>query len=62
MNLEGVRRQKGLTQAELSRVLGVSQQSISKYENGERKLPVDIAKKLGKYFNVEWTSFYEDER
>lgn len=61
MNLEGVRKQNNLTQEELSRALGVSQQSVSKYENGTRKLPVDVAKKIGKLFGVEWSTLYDDD-
>jgi len=45
-------RSKGLTQAELSRLLGVSQQTVFAYELGDRRMSVLILVKLAKIFGV----------
>lgn len=38
LKLREIRQNKGLTQAKLASMLGVSQQAIASYENGARKL------------------------
>ena len=46
------RELKNLSQNELADILGVSQQSISKYENGSREAGYDILIRMSKLFNV----------
>lgn len=46
------RELKNLSQNELADILGVSQQSISKYENGSREAGYDILIKMSELFNV----------
>lgn len=46
------REKKGLTQNELADLLGVSQQTISKYENGTREPDIDTLINLSRIFNV----------
>lgn len=41
-----LRKQNGMTQAELARALGVSQQSVFAYELGERRITVALLKPL----------------
>lgn len=41
-----------LSQEELANILGVSQQTISKYENGSREAGYDMLSKMAKLFNV----------
>jgi transcriptional regulator with XRE-family HTH domain len=43
---------KGMTQAELARALGVSQQTVFAYELGDRRVSVLILAKLAKVFGV----------
>ena len=47
-----LRKEKGLTQRKLSMDLHVSQQYISKVENGESSLTEDIILRMAKYFHV----------
>lgn len=47
-----LREKKGVTQTELGKVLGVTKNSISYYENGKRQLTPDMLLKLAEYFGV----------
>lgn len=47
-----LRKAIGMTQAELARALGVSQQSVFAYELGDRRVSVVILLKLAKIFQV----------
>ena len=46
---------------EVGRLIGVRPQTLYRYESGERKLPVTVAKKLGSLYGVPWERFYEDD-
>lgn len=47
-----LRNEKGLRQEDLAEVINVSQQTISRIENGENSLPADILIDLSKFFHV----------
>jgi transcriptional regulator with XRE-family HTH domain len=47
-----LRKEQGLTQAELARLLGVSQQTVFAYELGDRRISVLMLVKLAKIFAV----------
>lgn len=47
-----LRKEQGLTQAELARLIGVSQQTVFAYELGDRRMSVLILVKLVKIFGV----------
>lgn len=46
------RKARGMTQAELARAIGVSQQAVFAYELGERRTSVLILSKIAKTFGV----------
>lgn len=50
--LADLRKQKGVTQAEVAKYLGVTPKAISFYENDEREAPNDVLKKLAVYFDT----------
>lgn len=50
--LADLRKQKGVTQAEVAKYLGVTPKAISFYENDEREAPNDVLKKLATYFDT----------
>lgn len=54
------RIEKNLTQKEIAIKTGVSQQSIQLYENGKRRPSPDIAIKLGKVLDFDWTWFFSN--
>lgn len=45
-----LRKKLGLTQTRLGEEIGVSQQTISKYENGDENIPGDMLLALSKFF------------
>lgn len=47
-----LRKEQGLTQAELARALGVSQQTVFAYELGDRRVTVPMVPKLAKTLDV----------
>jgi transcriptional regulator with XRE-family HTH domain len=50
-NLRKLRQQKGISQFELAEMLGVSQQTVSKYEKGTREPDNATLIRLSKIFN-----------
>ena len=47
-----LREKKGMTQAEIANMLGVTTAAVSKWENGSSKPRVDVLIKLANYYNV----------
>lgn len=47
-----LRKKAGMTQNDLGDALGVSQQTISKYESADINVPGDMLSKMGKLFKV----------
>lgn len=50
--IKSLREERKITQQELARYLGVSQKTISNYENGERSPDPDTLRKIADYFDV----------
>ena len=53
-----------LSQKDIAKVLNVSQVAYSYYEIGKRQIPIDLLKKLAKYYNVsiDYLLYLTDER
>ena len=47
-----LRKSQGMTQAELARAIGVSQQAVFSYELGERRVSVLVLAKIAKIFSA----------
>lgn len=58
--LKSLRIERNMTQKELGSEVGVDARTISSYETGARELPVKVAKKIGKIFEIDWWILYED--
>jgi transcriptional regulator with XRE-family HTH domain len=56
-NLRKLRKEAGLSQQKLGRVLGVSFQQLQKYETGRNRLPVDRLYTLKHFFDVPYECF-----
>ncbi|MBQ8503427.1 MAG: helix-turn-helix transcriptional regulator [Clostridia bacterium] len=52
MNLKEIRKSKGISQLKLAMDLNMSQNTISRYETGEREPGIAELIKLADYFNV----------
>lgn len=50
--MKELRDDRGLSQTELAKALGVSQRSISSWETGFRQPDFDTLEKIAKYFGV----------
>lgn len=51
-----------ISQRELAEKVGVNHRTISSYETGARDMPVSVAKKIGKVFNIDWWKLYEEDK
>ena len=60
--LRECRVSKQLTLQEIAKEVGVSWQSFSYYETGDRTPAVATAKRIGEYLGFDWTLFYKDEK
>lgn len=57
--LKEFRKKRNLTVAELAERVGTTEASISRYETGSRKLPVEMAKKIADVLKVKWWKLYD---
>lgn len=62
--LKEIREDKDLSQKDIAKILNVSQVAYSYYEIGKRQIPIDLLKKLAKYYNVsiDYILYLTDER
>lgn len=61
MDVKVERERLGLSGKEAARLAGISPQSYSYIERGQRKPSVEVAKRLARVLNVPWISFFEDD-
>ena len=52
INLKKLRKERNLSQQELAEILGISQQSINKYENHDVQPDFHTLKKMAMFFNT----------
>ena len=57
-----LRKEKNLTQEQLSEILGVTSRSISRWENGVNMPDFDLVIQLANYFNISLEEFLDGER
>ena len=60
MDLADMRKQKGLTQEDMAKVLGISRPAYTNIETNRRKPSVKIAQKIGMILDFDWPKLYED--
>ena len=60
--LRELRKERGLTQEQLSEILGVTNRSISRWENGVNMPHFDLVIEITKYFDVKIEEFLDGER
>jgi repressor LexA len=56
--LRFLRKEKGMTQAELASQLGISKSSVNMYERGEREPGLEMMESISDYFNVDMDYLY----
>ena len=52
MNLKKIRKEKGISQLKLAMELNMSQNTISRYETGEREPGINELIRIADYFNI----------
>lgn len=52
MFIKEIRKKKGITQIELAEIIGIDQSTLSRYENGKRKVDIKTAQKIAIAFEV----------
>ncbi len=60
MNLKTLRRKAGLTQSEISAAIGVAQNTISNWENGERMPSTNMLPKIAEILNCTIDELFAD--
>ncbi len=50
--IKGLRKKENKTQSEVADAVGTTQQTLRRYERGERRPDIDILKNIAKYFNA----------
>ena len=58
-NLKDSRKIKGLTQTQVAKILGMSQQQYSRYETGKFELDYDLILKLCKLYEISPNELFE---
>lgn len=60
IDLKALRIENHMTQGEVAKACGVVRQTISNIECGLSRPSIDLAKRLGELFHIEWTYFFAD--
>lgn len=60
--LKELRKEKGLTQEQLSEILGVTNRSISRWENGVNMPDFDLVIEIVNYYDISMEEFLDGER
>lgn len=60
--LRGARFREGLSQKALAKKCGISQENISKMENGQRPIGEKVAKKLAKVLKIDYKLLLQSKR
>ena len=60
--IKSLRQEKGLTQEQLAEVLGVTNRSVSRWENGNNLPDLSVLLELAKYFEVDVGDILDGER
>lgn len=59
-DLRTLRIKYGLSQDELASEMDCNRSTIAMIETGKNEPSIKLAKKLAKYFDVDWTVFFKD--
>lgn len=64
MRIRDLREDRDLSQQKIATVLGITQSTYARYENGSRALPIEAAIKLADYYNcsLDYLFFRSDRK
>lgn len=60
-SLKEKRKAINLTQSDMAKLVGCSEQYYNMIENEKRTPSVKTAKEIGRILNVEWVNFFKDK-
>lgn len=60
MTIKELRTEKNMKQEEVAKKIGCSTSMVALIETGKRKLPGEMAKKIGSAFCIPWHTLYPD--
>lgn len=60
-NLKQIRYTKEMTQAKVAEAAGIERASYTMIETGARRPSVEVAKRIAKVLDFDWTLFYEEQ-
>ena len=60
MWLKDIRKEAEMSQEQLAKVVGITQQGCSRIERGERLPAVRTAKKIADVLGFDWQRFYDE--
>ncbi len=60
--LRGARYRLGISQKKLAKLCGISQENLSRMENGKRAIGINVAKKLAKILSVDYRLLLSSSR
>ena len=58
-NMKLYRKKKKLRLKDLAVAVGTTEATLSRYETGQRRMPIEMAKKIAPVLNVAWWRLYE---
>ena len=61
-NIKALRKAQGLTQPEFAEILGISRNSLSRYENGSSSVSTELIDKICQKFNVSYVDIVGEEK
>lgn len=60
-SLKEKRKAKNLTQSDMAKLVGCSEQYYNMIENEKRTPSVKTAKEISRILNIEWVNFFKDK-
>ena len=61
-NIKSLRKTHDLTQPEFARIVGISRNSLSRYENGTSRVSTELIDRICKEFNVSYIDIVGEEK
>lgn len=61
IDLKAERKRANMTQFELAEKVGVTREHICQIELGKSKVSPNVAQKIAKELNFDWTRFFEEQ-
>ncbi len=61
-NIKSLRKMHDLTQPEFAKIVGISRNSLSRYENGTNSVSIELIDRICQKFNVSYVDIVGEEK